>query len=236
MAQNGTTWRWDGQRTKAAELVASGRWSQEQIAAKVLIGRRTLARWLDTPQFAEKVEQLVAAQDREAMKSAIAKKSQRVAVLNELVQDLLRLKDERAADPQMAAVAGGTTGLLVRSLKMIGAGERAQVVAEFELDGTLLREVREYQQQAAKELGEFPGAAEAEGAPPIVLSQVVVATREDARLYMERVYAQPGALVGVVTQPPPAPTPPALPSSFKDALAQAEGPDAAGQYQGPDGL
>jgi hypothetical protein len=228
-------WAWNRKREQAAALVAADRISDEKIAERVGISRKALWAWKQVEQFQARVRMHVAAGEARARECGIARKAQRLASLNEFLQALLQVRDERGADPAMQDVPGGRSGLLVRTLKQVGSGATAQVVAEFELDGTLLREVREYQQQAAKELGEFPGGAEAEGAPPIALAQVIVATREDAQLYMQRLYAQAPGTIGVVNPPPPAA--PALPSSFKDALAQGGSTDerAAG-YDGPDGI
>jgi hypothetical protein len=49
----------------------------------------------------------------------------------------------RKKDKELRKAPGGKTGLLVRRLKMLGSGESAQVVEEFEVDVGLLREIRE---------------------------------------------------------------------------------------------
>jgi hypothetical protein len=213
--------------------VADGKLSDARIAARVGVSTRTLERWRAEPPFGERVAAYVRAAEAQAREHAIARKSHRLAVLNELVQGLLQVRDERAADPQMAAVAGGRSGLLVRTLKMIGAGERAQVVEEHTLDGTLLREAREYLEAAARELGEWDGrGAEAEEAPVVALQQIVVQSREDARTYLERVELLGGR--PVVLAPAEKPTAPPLPPSLREAVADV--PDAAADYAGPDGL
>lgn len=63
--------------------------------------------------------------------------------------------EERAVAVEMQEVAGGKTGLLVRTLKSIGSGEKAATVEEFAVDTGLLREIRELELQVSKELGQF---------------------------------------------------------------------------------
>jgi hypothetical protein len=63
--------------------------------------------------------------------------------------------EERSGAPEMQEVAGGKTGLLVRTLKSIGSGEKASTVEEFAVDTGLLRELRELELQVSKELGQF---------------------------------------------------------------------------------
>jgi hypothetical protein len=55
----------------------------------------------------------------------------------------------------MQDVPGGRTGLLVRTIKSIGSGEKATTVEEFAVDTGLLREIRELELQVSKELGQF---------------------------------------------------------------------------------
>jgi hypothetical protein len=56
---------------------------------------------------------------------------------------------------QRAIAPGWKTGLMVRTEKQIGAGEKAIRVVEFAVDTGLLRELRAHEEQAAKELGQW---------------------------------------------------------------------------------
>jgi len=47
------------------------------------------------------------------------------------------------------------TGYMVRTVKQIGGGDTAQVVEEFAVDTGLLRELREIEEQAAIECGDW---------------------------------------------------------------------------------
>ena len=53
------------------------------------------------------------------------------------------------------AGAGHETGLLVRTYKLLGRGEDAQLVEEYKVDDGLLRELRELEKHSATELGQW---------------------------------------------------------------------------------
>lgn len=83
----------------------------------------------------------------------IAARERRVQALYDWWERLRQLATERGAD--MPDVPGGKTGLLVRRIKSIGSGPSAREVEEYELDGVLLKEYREFMKQAAQELGQW---------------------------------------------------------------------------------
>jgi hypothetical protein len=85
---------------------------------------------------------------------------------------------ERAADPDMANVPGGRTGLLVRRVKVIGSGDNAREVCEYEVDTGLLKELRELEKQAAVEAGQWSTTSEVRG---VVASVSVIPEMEQLR-------------------------------------------------------
>jgi hypothetical protein len=223
---------WTEQRDKAARLVADGRKTEASIAAEVGISTRTLERWRTQPEFQERVERYIQAAEVKARECAIARKMARVAALQERWQALQQIRAERGQALAGQGIPGGETGDLVRSVKTIGQGERAQVVTEYELDAALLRELRAHEEQAARELGQWNDQrAEEATAAPTALAQVLITSREDAVAYMAKLNATPDALIGRAAPPTPA----ALPRSFKDALAVAEGTEGGEQGFGGDG-
>lgn len=147
----------------AAVLLAADDLSDEQIAQEVGVSRRTLANWKNLPEFQEQVVENVAEIQRRMMRHAIAKRHKRLAVLDDLHVKLLQVVDERAAEYATLAEsgsdetipAGGTTGLMVRQLKQIGAGREAQVVEEFVVDVATVKAIQGLHEQAAKELGQW---------------------------------------------------------------------------------
>jgi hypothetical protein len=87
-----------------------------------------------------------------AQRRGIARKDRRLAVLQETRNRLLRVIDERAADPDMAEIPGGKTGLIVRE-PVVSAGEF--IAYKYAVDTGTIRELRAVLEQAAKELGQL---------------------------------------------------------------------------------
>jgi Helix-turn-helix of insertion element transposase len=149
MAQNDTK-----KREKAAHLLAEDHLSDEKIAAKVQIGRRTLARWKAAPSFMARVRAISTAYAERALNHGLARKERRIAVLNELHDKMLLVIEERAESPDLADVPGGKTGLVTKMLKGIGSGDDFQVVEIYEVDTGIVKEIRALQEQVAEELGQ----------------------------------------------------------------------------------
>ena len=90
----------------------------------------------------------------EVKKRAIANVEYRVAKLDDLEKRYWDLIEARAADlPD--DIAGGDTGLLVRTEKVIGTGNSAQHITEYKADVAVTKEIRELHKQAAQELGQW---------------------------------------------------------------------------------
>lgn len=140
---------------EAALLLVEGVLTDEQIAAKVGVHRITLIRWKKLEAFAARIEGFLADVRQEIRKRGIAIVENRVAALQDRHDRMVRVISERAADPKMATVPGGTTGLLVHNVKSIGAGPTAEKVDLYEVDTGLLKEMREHEKQAAQELGQW---------------------------------------------------------------------------------
>jgi hypothetical protein len=79
-------------------------------------------------------------------------------------RELQRVIAERGADPTMQDVPGGRTGLLLKTVKVIGSGEAARQVEEYRLDAALLKELRELEKQAAEEAGQWTARPEVRAA------------------------------------------------------------------------
>ncbi len=89
----------------------------------------------------------------------LAVRDNRLAALQDRHDRLRQVMIERGADPSMQIVPGGKTGLLCRTLKSVGSGPNSQIVEEFEIDETLLKEFREHEKQVAIELGQWQETA-----------------------------------------------------------------------------
>lgn len=149
----------DPLKEEAAQLLAEGRKEYGEVSEKIGVHRETLLRWRREKTFVARIDKLreeflEAAKDR-----ALARKDYRLSVLNAKHDKLLTLIEQRAADPQMADIPGGTTGLVVKQLKVSGE----TVVSEYVFDRAVLQELRALEEQAAKELGQIVDKRELTG-------------------------------------------------------------------------
>jgi hypothetical protein len=162
MAEKTVKFRWSHKSRMAAELVAEDELTDAEIAEKVGIGVRTLYRWKRAPAFVAEVDTLVEDFRRVVTRCAVARLDRRVAALNDLWNGLFEIIEARAADPAMADVPGGTTGLLVRRVKAVGRADDSQRIETYELDHRLLAQIRAVEKQAAQELGQWTERASPE--------------------------------------------------------------------------
>jgi hypothetical protein len=168
--QNGTetAFRWSEKAYRAAVLVAEDEISDIDIAAAVGIGRTTLHRWKQHPDFTAQVGDTVGDLNRAMLRLAIAKKRKRLTVLDTLHAKALKVIEARSTDESLAEFAGGDTGLLVRQIKVVGTGPMAREVEEAAVDVGLIREIRALEEQAAKELGQWVEKSEVGGMVQVV--------------------------------------------------------------------
>ncbi len=163
--------RWSNRSDLAAGLVAGDELTNAEIAERVGVSRATLDRWKAHPDFKARVDEHLEAYRQAVLRHGVAVLERRVAALDERWRHLLRIIDERAASPLMQGVPGGTTGLLVHTVKGLGSGGSFRVIDEFTLDCGLLRELREHEKQAAQELGQWTERRQVGGdeARPVIL-------------------------------------------------------------------
>lgn len=141
-----------GRQESAAVLLAEDHLTDEEIAQKIGITRRTLAKWKVLPVFSARVHEIGADLASRARNRGIARRERRLATLQALHNRLLKVIEERAADPELAKIPGGKTGLIVR--KPIASGGEL-VGFEYAVDTGTLKELRAISEQAAKELGQL---------------------------------------------------------------------------------
>lgn len=154
---------WTAQSEEAAELIADGRLTLEEIGEKVGRDRRTIWNWRQHPEFNERVEGHLAAFRDEVRRRGIADQHRRVKAQNDRWNRLQRIVEARADDPDMADVPGGNTGLIVKTVKIRSLGEGdVEKTIEAEVDVGLLKEMREHEKLTAQELGQWVERASVE--------------------------------------------------------------------------
>jgi transposase-like protein len=188
---------WCGVSERAAQMVAVGRLSYADIAGELQIDPATLWRWRQDPGFKARVEEHLEDIRSEVRRVGLADLYHRVEALDSRWREMQRVIEERAVDPTMAGVPGGTTGLLVRTVRKVvvedesrdgGGRKTSREVCEYALDTGLLKELREHERQAAQELGQWLEKTE---------SKVNVGAIQPIRIVEVRV-AEPRALMEVV--------------------------------------
>lgn len=112
------------------------------------------------------------------VRAEIRDRNARVEALQDRWDRMKRVIAERAEDPRMQDVPGGTTGLLVERCKKIGNGEDAELVSEYEVDTGLLKEMRAHEEQAAKELGQWVEKQEVSGGGEYALTEILIGIRQ----------------------------------------------------------
>lgn len=183
-ANRGQRFRWTAHHDRAVALVADDQLTDVQIAAELGIAPITLARWKRHPLFTAAVGRYRGEVRARIVARGVRAKENRLDTLNALYAGLLALKDARAADPAMAGVPGGDTGLIVAKPLLVKVYEEAPVqgfdedgkpipddiladreylasvkrsviVAEYAIDGGLIKSLTDVMKQAAIELGEW---------------------------------------------------------------------------------
>lgn len=142
-------------REQGALLLAEDRYPDRVIAEKLGISEQSLNKWKKEENFAARVAEITVAYADRALKFGLARRERRLQVLSDLHERVQTVIDERASDASMVSVPGGGTGLLVRNVKSVGKGEGCQIVNEYTVDTSLLRELRAIEEQIAKELGQW---------------------------------------------------------------------------------
>lgn len=143
------------------------------------------------------IQEAISEQIAEIRRKGIALHQNRVDELVDRHRLLKQVIAERAADDGLAEVPGGSTGLVVKRLKVVKhtydadpddpdsrpSMQRVEVW-ESEVDTGLLRELREHEKQVAQELGEWVEKGELtgnDGAPlSVVLQRGPEPSRSDA--------------------------------------------------------
>jgi len=146
---------WTNRTEEAAQLVADGQLTHEEIAAQVGVHRVTVSKWCSVPEFAAKVAELNEEFRKATANLAIARKEKRIAALNRRWLSMQKVVFERSETEAMQDVPGGRTGLITIGYKTLGSGESAQIMPVYEVDTGLLKELREHEKQAAIELGQW---------------------------------------------------------------------------------
>jgi len=191
MAQNGTSNPLPGNKERAAQLCADDVLTDEQIAAKLGIGRRTIFNWRKEQSFVDRVAFHRRELAEKIRQEGIANRQNRVDAYNKRWGLLEEIRVARSEDEWLADVPGGSTGLVVKQLKTVKHqyipdpddedGKPSQMLVETwesAVDTGFLNEFRQLEKQAAQDLGQWTEKKEHTGKDGAPLT-VVIGQRED---------------------------------------------------------
>lgn len=214
-------WTWTAERERAAELVADGHLTNDEIAAECDVEARTIQYWKRAPEFRERVHEHLAVWRAKLSQEGLALKSNRIAMLMGRAASIRGIVRARGKLPSHANAPGTTIaqkGLQVRTLKSIGGGDHQQVIEEFAIDTVTLADERDCLQAIATELGEWkqeirvttdsPISDEAKDLAELFTHDELVRARQRA---LERKPDAPPTIAPELPAPacPVSPTPPA---------------------------
>lgn len=190
-------------------MVAEDRLSNAAIAAAVGITRQALDKWKAHPAFAQRVREHLDAFAETVRRRGIASIEHRVAALQERWERMNQVLAERAADPALANVPGGKSGLIVRRPKKVevewaedmGGGTTREEISEYAVDTGLLAQLLAHERQAAQELGQWTERKEltGKGGGPIGLELTGIDDLTDEELRERLARASGGAPDGGVS-------------------------------------
>ena len=168
----------DHRQQLAAQLVAEDELGDDKIAERVRITTRQLRRWKQRPDFRARVAEISRLLGETILRRAIARKASRIRAMDERWAGLQQIIEERAVDPAMLSVRGGSTGLII--MKQKGSG------IEYVVDHDILKAMLDLEKQAAQELGQWQEKIE------IKSEQQIKITDEEKEALLKALYARLG--------------------------------------------
>jgi hypothetical protein len=155
--QKESSFQWTAKREEAALLTAQDELTVEEVAKRLGMSRPCLCAWRKTTEFMHRVDEERLRITAAIRKHGIAVPEMRVRALQDRWRRMMRVIEERGADPLMANVPGGSTGMLVRWVKTITTndGKSEIMEEEYRFDAALCAELRAHEKQAAQELKQW---------------------------------------------------------------------------------
>lgn len=186
-------------RARAVVLVGLGIQTLRQIAEELQIGESTLSQWKADPEFREHVKTFRKRLYEEVIEGGVGDMKMRVIAKSDRWRRALRVMEDRAADPEMAGIPGGSTGLIVKRDRTIHTGkDEYERIIEHEFDTGLWNALGTIEQESAIEMGQWKQKVEHSVDPETQQAAIVltkVYTREQIEAARQKLLkmAQPPA-------------------------------------------
>lgn len=169
----------DAKTENAAQLIVAGELSLTAIAESVGVTDRTLRNWRSDAAFSRRVDEIREEYRDRVRARGIAVREHRIAAANRRHALLEQMRAERADDPNLVRLPGGSTGLVViTDWKKIGGGpeEEPTIVPVHGLDASMLKEFRELEKQVAMDTGQWTEKRELSGPGGTALPAMIEAS------------------------------------------------------------
>lgn len=149
-------WQWNANRDNAANLIAEGRMSYKQISEVTGLSVSRLKMWMASKgEFVKRVDHYIEQWAKRFMTQGIAAKHNRCRILQEMSDKMLEVVRQRQAKYTGFKSPGVDTGIMVRTVKAVGHGAKTKIVRGWDVDHSLIREIRETSKMMAQEVGDW---------------------------------------------------------------------------------
>ncbi len=163
IARTKNTFIWTSKKRLAAQMLAQGDLLDSEIAAQLGVERHLLTRWRLHPTFLLGIKQFADGLTAELAEQGVTIKKRRLEDYDRIDMLLNQIREERAAaavvaietDPELGAVGGFRTGLIIKQDKVIGTGSNAQRTTEYKIDSSWLDAKLALHKQVAQETGQW---------------------------------------------------------------------------------
>lgn len=160
---------WTEQTLSLLAMIVEGRYAAYHLAMATGLSTSAIREIRNNPVFQQAVAQAQEKFVKQVLEIGLARKTERVKLLADRLERIQCVVEERAAaaspeaaeaygikyDEALAQAPGGSSGLVVHDLKVVGTGRNTMIIDEYKVDtGTLATEAA-LTKQLAQELGQF---------------------------------------------------------------------------------
>lgn len=149
---------WTAVAELACNLIVEGRLKITEIAEQARVSEQTIYKWRRHPDFQERVKEFRERYAAVVMHLGITRLECRMEAMHERWIALRNVIAERALDPDLQKVAGGSTGHVVRTKGKTTRDQQGEIVEtseEYEVDTGLLAAILDLETQAARQMGQL---------------------------------------------------------------------------------
>lgn len=149
-------WNWNTRLDRAAFYIAENKLSMTEIAEETKINKNKLKRYMTlNGEFVARVAQYQEQWMAQFKAVGFGNKNMRINVLDDILGKMIDITKQRAKKYCNRKQPGVNTGLMTRTVKAVGHGNKTRIIRGWEFDNALVAEIKSTQVQIAKELGQW---------------------------------------------------------------------------------